>query len=107
MKRVIIGMGLALACAAGITGCSVGEKPFADIAASEISSAAVSLTPPDKMLEIEDTEKLAGLLQDVVIYGKDDSYTEYDLHCRRCIQPIKLDLRISFGHLMYFSLTNI
>ena len=77
MKRVIIGIGLALACAAGITGCSVGEKPFADIAASEISSASVLLTPPDKMLEIDDTEKLAELLQDVVIYGKDDSYTEY------------------------------
>lgn len=54
-----------------------GGKPFRELELSEIRSASVSLTPPDITLEIPDMEKLLGLLQDVVVYGRDDSYSEY------------------------------
>lgn len=68
---------LVMLCALG--GCSAvsGQKPYKDLTAAEISSAKVLLTPPDKTVQIEDTGKLAELLQDVVIYREDDSYTDY------------------------------
>ncbi len=54
-----------------------GGRPFRGLEASALQAASVSLTPPDITLEIEDTQELLGLLQDVVVYGRDDSYTEY------------------------------
>ena len=54
-----------------------GGRPFRGLEASALQTASVSLTPPDITLEIEDTQELLGLLQDVVVYGRDDSYTEY------------------------------
>lgn len=54
-----------------------GGKPFRALDADEITFATVCLAPPDTTLEIPDIEELAGLLQDVIVYSRDDSYTEY------------------------------
>ena len=54
-----------------------GRKPYKDLEAVQIVSAAVRLTPPDETIQITETEKLVDLLKDVVIYHEDNSYTEY------------------------------
>ena len=54
-----------------------GKRPFRDLDAADISHASVLLTPPDRVVEIQDLSKLAAYLKDVVIYKKDQSYTEY------------------------------
>ena len=54
-----------------------GKKPFLTLDASQIASASVQLTPPDKTLSIPDTEVLTKYLKEIVIYGKDNSYSEY------------------------------
>lgn len=56
---------------------AVGTKPFKDLEAAKLASAAVRLIPPDMTIRLPETETLAGYLRDVVIYQKDDSYTEY------------------------------
>ncbi len=78
MKK-LIASALALIGVFGLAGCSsaAGEKPYTDLAAAEVSSAAVHLTPPDKTIQIDDIRELTDLLKDVVIYGEDHSYTEY------------------------------
>ena len=54
-----------------------GSHPFRALDASGIVSATVCLAPPDTTLEIPDMEELVGLLQETVVYTRDDSYTEY------------------------------
>ncbi len=53
------------------------EKPFEDLSASDIALATVQVTPPDQTIKIVETDELAALLRDVVIYEKDNSYREY------------------------------
>ena len=67
-----------LACTLGLVGCSsAGTKPYQNLTATDISSATVLLQPPDKTLQVEEPDRLIELLQDVVIYEEDNSYTEY------------------------------
>ena len=54
-----------------------GKKPFKDLKASEIASVTVRLSPPDKTILITEIEELTNYLNDVVIYNKDNSFTEY------------------------------
>ena len=54
-----------------------GKTPFRNLDSSEIESATVRLTPPDKTIQIMEKDELAGYLHDVVIYNEDNSYTEY------------------------------
>ena len=54
-----------------------GRRPFKDMEGADILSATVELMPPDVELEVSDTEKLAELLRQVVIYRQDDSYRDY------------------------------
>ena len=65
--------------AGGILAASAmaGRRPYKNLTAADIQSATVHLTPPDATLEIPDTAELAEYLSQVVIYGRDDSYTEY------------------------------
>ena len=56
----------------------LSKRPFKDIDGENIVSAKVELMPPDVELEVSDTEKLAELLRQVVIYRRDDSYKDYD-----------------------------
>lgn len=54
-----------------------GRKPYKNLDSSQIVSAIVRLTPPDKTIQITEMTELANLLKDVVIYQEDNSYTEY------------------------------
>ena len=54
-----------------------GHRPFKDLEAADITSANVRLSPPDTTIQIVETEELASYLNEVVIYNKDNSYTEY------------------------------
>lgn len=54
-----------------------GRRPYKDLEAAQIVSAAVQLSPPDKTIQITETKELVDLLKDVVVYNKDNSYTDY------------------------------
>ena len=54
-----------------------GKKPFQDLEASDISAASVELTPPGTTVQIKELEELAGYLNDIVVYEKDNSYNDY------------------------------
>ena len=74
------GLIITLICLIGI-GISIlllsGHRPFKDLEAADITSANVRLSPPDTTIQIVETEELASYLNEVVIYNKDNSYTEY------------------------------
>ena len=53
------------------------HRPFKDLEAADITSASVRLSPPDTTIQIVETEELVSYLNEVVIYNKDNSYTEY------------------------------
>lgn len=57
----------------------IGRRPFRGLDAAEILSASVRLTPPDVTAELdrEEIETLAGLLRQVRVSRRDDSYTGY------------------------------
>ncbi len=52
----------------------MGRKPLKNL---DIVSATVELLPPDKTIQITELDELEELLEEVVIYNQDDSYTEY------------------------------
>ncbi len=54
-----------------------GREPYKDLEAAQIVSATVQLSPPGKTIQITETKELVDLLKDVVIYNKDNSYTDY------------------------------
>lgn len=54
-----------------------GRKPYKNLEASDIVSATVHLIPPDKTIQITDIEELVPYLNEVAVYYKDDSYTDY------------------------------
>ena len=54
-----------------------GKKPYKNLDTAQIASATVRLSPPDKTIQITDINELVKHLKDVVIYNKDNSYTEY------------------------------
>lgn len=78
MKKWIAAV-LVLCAALGVVLCfgMAGHRPYRTLSGADISSATVRLIPPDEELQIEDIDALAELLRDVVIYKRDDSYTEY------------------------------
>lgn len=88
-KRVLLFLGIctaAVAVAAAVLFArlngakearELSARPFAELRAEDISSAEVHLLPPDITVQITDIEELTETLNDVVIYNKDNSYTEY------------------------------
>lgn len=54
-----------------------GKKPYKDLDATQIASATVRLSPPDKTVQIIEIKELVEYLKDVVIHNEDNSYTEY------------------------------
>ena len=54
-----------------------GKMPFRDLEPAQIASAQVRLGPPDETIEITEIKELADYLNQVVIYGEDDSYSQY------------------------------
>ena len=54
-----------------------GRKPYKDLETAQIVSATVQLSPPGKIIQITETKELVNLLKDIVVYNKDNSYTDY------------------------------
>lgn len=52
-----------------------GHRPFKDLKAANVVSASVEVLPPDATIQIEEIKELVSCLNDVVIYNKDNSYT--------------------------------
>ena len=77
LKRLIIAFACVLALGIIVFVFSSGRKPFKGMKPSEIASATVLLLPPDKTILITEIEELTNYLNDVVIYNKDNSFTEY------------------------------
>ena len=82
---LLIGVPIIVSTVAG------GKNIFKDLESSKIVSATVRLIPPDKTIQIMDMETLTEYLNDVVIYHKDNSYTEY------CGQAVIFTLILSDG----------
>ncbi len=82
MKRKVFIITLVCVLFASITliafAVGSGRRPYKNLDASQIASATVRLTPPDKTVQIVEMEELVSYLRDVVIYREDNSYTEYD-----------------------------
>lgn len=79
-RHILIGgavLAILLALAAGLL--FWGRRPFRDLEAADISTASVTLMPPDVTLELDEAEMetLAELLRDLRITRPDQSYTEY------------------------------
>ncbi len=55
----------------------LGRKPFKNLAPAQVQSAQVRLGPPDQTIQITEIKELTDYLNQVVIYRKDDSYTQY------------------------------
>ena len=53
-----------------------GEKPFKGLEATDIESAQVEILPPDKTVQITNIAELVPYLNDLVIYGKAQSFTD-------------------------------
>ncbi len=82
MKKKGIAL-LLLVCAVAVGAVALalsgtwGRRPFKTLSAEDIAAASVTLTPPGETVEIAEVEELADDLNAVVIYRKDNSYTEY------------------------------
>lgn len=68
MKNIGIIIIVILIVGFGLTSV-IGRKPFKQLDAESVESATVHLIPPDVTVEIEDIDRFAELLQDVVIYN--------------------------------------
>lgn len=67
-------------CAAFVRERLIGKRPFAGWSHGEIARVELTLTPPDRTFTLTDAEvgELLPLLQEVVLYQRDDSYTDYE-----------------------------
>lgn len=54
-----------------------GRRPYKSLNASDVTSAAVHLTPPDKTAEITNCDELAEYLKELVVYRESDAFREY------------------------------
>ena len=55
----------------------LGRRPFRSLEGVDIASATVRLTPPDATMAVADTDTLARLLSEAVVYRQDGSWTDY------------------------------
>ena len=80
-RNIIISLAIAVICISIIfILMSVhGQKPFRTLVTEEIKEVTVELYPPNVKAELEeeDIENLVEILQEVVIYGEDNTYVEY------------------------------
>ncbi|MDE6923350.1 MAG: hypothetical protein K2P01_07330 [Oscillospiraceae bacterium] len=73
--------GLALVVLTGILAqFFTGTRPFKDLTAGDIQAVKLELFPPSAEFNLtpEEIEELAPLLNDVVVYRRDDSWRDYD-----------------------------
>lgn len=80
MKKMLIAALCALALAGGILAklYLIGTKPLRGLTVEEVTAATVELYPPDATLELtqEEIKKLIPILNQVVIFQRDDAYRE-------------------------------
>lgn len=55
----------------------IGRKPFKKLQSSDIVSAQIKLSPPEEVKQITNMKEFVPYLNNIVVYGKDNSYTEY------------------------------
>ena len=83
-KRTVflLGGGLAFLLLAGaLLGPSVvGTRPFQTLTSEEVQSAQLELFPPDVSIQLtrEEIARLVPLLNELVVYRRDDSWREYN-----------------------------
>jgi len=80
MKKQTVGIVIICLAAAALTSTmsrTFENKPFQDLNVTEIESASVFLGPPDQTIKIAEIKELVEYLGEIVIYNKDNSYTEY------------------------------
>ena len=80
-KSIITACVLVIAVLAVVLLNPFGKKPFAKLSADEIVSAELFLIPPEttiKLTEKEDLAELTDILNELVIYRKDDSGRDYN-----------------------------
>ncbi len=75
--RIIAGCLIVAAIGLFVVFTCSGRKPYKDLEASDIVSATVHLIPPDKTIQIAQVQDLVEYLNEIVIYHKDNTYTEY------------------------------
>lgn len=75
-----IGLAALLLAGAALGPSVVGTRPLKGLTAGDIQSAQVELFPPDVTIQLtsEEIDRLVPLLNQVVIYRRDDSWREYD-----------------------------
>ena len=83
MKKKILLMAIVaivLICGIFAIKSFVGAKPFKNLSENNISSATVELYPPNIKMDLSDEEikDLVAVLQTVIIYNQDNSYSRYD-----------------------------
>lgn len=80
MKKMLIAALCALALAGGILAklYLIGTKPLRGLTVEEVAAATVELYPPDATLKLtrEEIKVLVPILNQVVIYQRDDAYRE-------------------------------
>lgn len=74
-KGIILVLCVLAVCTVGVT-LFIGrrKKPYKNLDVSQIVSAAVLLSPPDKTVQITDLTELVEHLEDLVIYNKNDCW---------------------------------
>lgn len=75
-KRWMILIGFLLILGIAVVVAS-DRKPYKDLQASDIVSATVHIIPPDQTIQITDIEALVPYINEIAVYFKDDSYTDY------------------------------
>lgn len=94
-RTIIIAVALAIILACfSLWFAFSGDRPFKNLKAENVVSASVELLPPDATIQIAEIKELVSCLNDVVIYNKDNSYTEY------CGQAVIFTLNLSDGSQM-------
>ena len=74
----VLAMFAIVICAAVIgSGSVTGTWPFKGLDSGDIAFASVTLSPPGRTIEVSDTDELAQLLGNAIVYGRDDSCNEY------------------------------
>ncbi len=90
-KKVSVAAAIIIVVLAAGVMISRGKQPYKNLNASNIVSAAVHLSPPDRTVQIADMEELVSYLSEVTVYHEDDSYTDY------CGQSVVFTLTMADG----------
>lgn len=79
-KKIVIVLICCIVLGVFVSQFLVGKHPFKKLTISDIDSVTLLLSPPEVSITLtqEQIEKFVPLLCELVIYQRDDSYTEYN-----------------------------